>query len=422
LGEFSLNFSAGGTTTKDKAKKHPVVTKPEIYRLAVVASHPVQYQAPLFQLLARNPALDLTVYYGNDSSLAGEVDPGFGVPVRWDRPLLAGYRSEFLSYSAERVGKLKKFTRPAHIIKELKKDRYDAVLINDYSSSESLFAYIGAWLSRTPVLLKTESELFKPRRWQVKLFKKLILSWLIKGTAAFLTIGKANRAFYTSFGVKPEKMFDTPYSVDNDFFTGLAASLDAERGALKQQLGFAPDRPLIIFSAKLIERKRPMDLLEAYKSLTGQGLEAGLLFIGEGGLRPEMEAFIARHGLDRVKITGFKNQMELPALYASGDIFVLPSRFDTWGLVVNEAMLFGMPVIVTDMVGAGQDLVEPDVTGHVYPVGDIASLAGLLEGLIKDPEKRARMGRAAQEHITRWNYKTCEQGILQALQAVRAGR
>ncbi len=187
---------------------------------------------------------------------------------------------------------------------------------------------------------------------------------------------------------------------------------------LKQQLGLPVDDPLIIFSAKLIERKRPLDLLQAYKSLIERGLQASLLFTGEGELRYELETFIREHALGQVKITGFKNQTELPSLYASGDIFVLPSRFDTWGLVVNEAMLFGLPTIVTDMVGAAQDLVVPGVTGFVYPAGDVARLTQLLEELLIDPAKRVKMGEAARQRIEMWNYGACIEGVVQALKMV----
>ncbi len=390
----------------------------ERYRLVVVTSHPVQYQAPLFRQLARHPSIDLTVYYGNDSSLANTVDPDFGIPVVWDRPLLDGYRSVFLTHCTKPITKSSRLAAYSHIILDFCRNRYDAVFIHGYATPFSALAYLAAWISRTPVLLRTESELLRARATGLKVAKRLFLNLLFHGTAAFLVIGSANREFYMQHRVVWRKMYQTPYCVDNDYFAAKCQELRPRRAELKQALGFPPALPVITFSGKLIERKRPMDLAMAYQQLVEAGTSAGLLIIGEGRLRSELEDFFAAQQLPHVRLVGFKNQTELPECYVCGDVLVLPSAFETWGLVVNEGMLFGMPVITTDMVGAARDLIENDVTGYVYPVGDVPGLARLLQGLLSDPEKRLNMGGAAQRRVSKLNYQACVEGIVKALQDI----
>src|SRR5262249_878416 len=157
-------------------------------------------------------------------------------------------------------------------------------------------------------------------------------------------IGEANRHFYSAFGVDPRKLFDTPYSVDNDFFLGERARVTQTKSQLKADLGIADDAAIVCFSGKLIERQRPLDLARAYRKLRQAGQNAALVFIGDGPLRANLEQTVREQQLTDVVFAGFRNQCELAPIYAASDIFVLPARFETWGLVVNEAMLFDLPV------------------------------------------------------------------------------
>ena len=161
-----------------------------------------------------------------------------------------------------------------------------------------------------------------------------------------------------------------------------------------------------------------MDLLRPFHRLSSEGIEAALLVIGDGNLRDEAERYVTIEHLKNVRFVGFQNQRQLSKYYVCGDIFVLPAQFDTWGLVVNEAMLFGMPVIVSRGVGSAHDLVRPGVTGEIYPIGDVERLAGHLRELILFPDKRAQMGAAAADLVAQYSYTVCGDGILEALRSV----
>jgi glycosyltransferase involved in cell wall biosynthesis len=393
---------------------------PRRYRLAAVSSHPVQYQAPLFRRLAGDPSIDLTVYYGRDDHFAKAVfDKGFGIPVAWDRPLLDGYTAIFLSEGANAgksgpVGYL-------NLVRDLYRQRYDAVLVSGYATLLSVVAYFGAWLSATPILLRTESELLRKRKLWVRFVKRIGLFVLFRRTSAFLSIGKANRQFFRHYGAADRVIFDTPYCVDNDFFVNARHRLFAQRQELKKAVGLSEDLPVVVFCGKFIDRKRPLDLIVAFARLQSDGINANLLLIGEGPLRPDIQRLITSYRLKNVVLVGFKNQTELAECYACGDVFVLPSEFDTWGLVVNEAMLFGMPVIATDMVGSAQDLIEDEVTGFVYPVGSIDRLTYFIKELLLDSVKREAMGLEAERRVSRLSYDACKLGVASALAAVGRG-
>jgi glycosyltransferase involved in cell wall biosynthesis len=387
------------------------------FRLAVVTSHPVQYQAPLFQRLARDSRFELTVYYGHDGSVAGEVDPGFGLPIVWDRPILAGYSSEFLTTRADGHSKnILSWRVWRWLTVEFRRHKFDAVMIHSYATPSSLLAYAAAHATRTPVLLRTESELLRPRSAWRHFAKYAFMRMLARFTAGFLVIGSANRHFYSSFGISEDRLFDTPYAVDNEFFDQARKDLFPKRDQIRAELGFGVEERVVVFSGKIIDWKRPFDLIEAVQRLCAEGLPVSLLLIGDGQLRARLQESVNDRGLSSVRFAGFVNQTGLARYYLAGDILVLPSRSETWGLVVNEAMLFSMPAIVTDMVGSAQDLVQDGVTGYVYKVGDVDALTNRIRNLVSDRQLCADMGKAARAKVLTWSFDEDLSGILKALQ------
>lgn len=372
------------------------------YKVAVLTSHPVQYQAPLFKALASREDLNLSVFYRSDFSIQGGLDKGFGIPIRWDRPLLEGYAYQFLDNSLE-------------IIAILKQQKFNALLIHSYATLFSLAGYCGGIVFEIPILLHTESEMLRKRNVWTQWIKTMILKSLFSKTAAFLSIGRQNYQFYESFGIPDSRIFQTPYCVDNDFFLQQGNFWKEKRLETLRELSLPNRQPTIIFSGKLIPRKRPFDLLSAYAAIHREGYRANLILIGDGVLRREIEQYIKDNRLGNARVIGFKNQTEISKFYSVGDIFVLPSVFDTWGLVINEAMLFSMPVITTDRVGAGYDLVEDGQTGYRYIAGNVNALAQYLITLLTEDDLRKKMGENSLQKVLGYNYDNCIEGIMNAL-------
>jgi glycosyltransferase involved in cell wall biosynthesis len=387
------------------------------YRLAVLTSHPIQYQAPLFQKLANHPQIDLMVYFCSDYGVTERLDPGFGIPLKWDIPLLDGYSHTFLqNYAPRPLPNTPLGLLCPGIWRELKRGMYDAIVVHvAYTSVQSWITYLAAWLTGTPVLFRGETVLRFGHSRAKGLAKGILLRFLFKGTAAFLTIGTKSAEFYRCNGVPGERLFFTPYAVDNAFFMQALKNLDGARSSVREELGLTEDMPIIIYASKLTDRKRPMDLLQAFERLNAR---AALIFVGDGKLRQPMERWAKERGVSAVHFLGFKSQTELPRYYAASNLFVLPSSYEPWGLVVNEAMCLGLPIITTSDVAAAWDLVRHGENGFVYSTGDLEALTRHINDVLASPEKRRAMGRRSVEMIHPWNHDACVEGVLRALQHV----
>jgi glycosyltransferase involved in cell wall biosynthesis len=274
-----------------------------------------------------------------------------------------------------------------------------------------------AFVSGIPVLLRGETNLLLSLpSWKATL-KRWLLAKLFKRVSAFLAIGRYNTEFYEAYGVSPQRIFSVPYAVDNDFFTSQAQKHLPFKSELKRDFGIPDNLPVILFVGKLTPVKRPLDLLKAFEELLRTHL-AALVYVGDGELRGELECYVQKQNLSHVYFTGFRNQTELPRFFSMADIFVLPSGCEPWGLVVNEAMCFHLPVIVSDQVGACGDLVHEGGNGFAYPSSQVPALADKLRLLVSDNTRRQQMGESSYRIIQRWGYREDAEGILKCLEKV----
>lgn len=384
-------------------------------RLAVLTTHPVQYAAPLFRRLASEPDIDLTVFFASDFSVRNFTDPGFGRQIHWDVPLLDGYRSEFLPdwFHKSTSGGVT-WWRPwaRGLNRRLRAGRFDWLVIHGYSRPSHWMAVAAARMAGARVLIRDEATLISQQRGPVKqALKRLFFAMLDRSIHGFLTIGSLNTAYYRSFGIPPDRLFLTPYAVDNDFFRAPAGP----GRALRERLGIPADAPAILYAAKLEPRKHPDHLLEAFKRLDRSKLPVPphLLIAGDGELMQRLREAAA--GREDVHFLGFQGQHDLLACYAACDCFVLPSSSEPWGLVVNEAMNAGKAVIVSDQVGCGTDLVHPGENGLVFPVGDIPALTAALDMVCRDPDQTRAMGLRSLEIISAWDLEADIRGFRHAL-------
>ena len=390
-------------------------------KFAILTSHPIQYQIPLFQELAKNSKIDLTVYFCWKAGSQKEYyDKQFGRKIVWDLSLLDGYNYKFLNnFSLRSSSDFWGQINPG-IIVELIKNHPDALLVYGWNSFTNWLVFTASFIRKITVFLHSENplnqELLKSK-WKIKI-KKIILGALFKFISAFLYIGEENKKFYQYYGVPEEKLFFVPYAVDNSRFIAVNKELRIKNYELRKKAGIGKSDVVILFVGKLIEKKRPMDLLKAYHQLIIHNSKfiIHLLFVGDGALRSELENYIKEHNLKNVHFTGFKNQTELPKYYAMADIFVLPSGVgETWGLVVNEAMCFSLPVIISDIVGCGKDLVKNEKNGYIFPVGDVKKIAEHLADLIKNPKRRKLFGEKSLNIIKNYNHDRDIDGILKTL-------
>jgi glycosyltransferase involved in cell wall biosynthesis len=384
------------------------------FRLAHVASHPVQYQAPLLRRLAQEPGLITKTFFLTDAGARPYYDSGFDRVVQWDVPLLEGYDHQFV---ARDLRLPLRFNQPAGFSwrRAFAAGAFDAVWLDGYAHGPLLRAFAAAKTLGMRVLVRGETH--DGLRRTEPVWRRAAQRALFRGVDAFLAIGSANRRFYLARGVPAERIHMTPYSVDNDFFRLGAGSARSPRQSLVSELRLSPSLPVVLFAAKLQPRKRCADLLRAYESIH-EHVRAHVVVVGDGSERERLMQYVAARRLDDVRFVGFKNQSELRAYYDLCDIFVLPSDAEPWGLVVNEVMNAGKPVVVSDGVGAARDLVPHGRTGYVFPVGDIGALGEHLRVLLEQPDLRLRMGASARALVGEWGLDATVAGFRGAINAL----
>lgn len=381
-------------------------------RLAWISTHPIQYQAPLLRQIGACPDIELTALFFSDFSTRSFVDPEFNRTIQWDTPLLEGYHSEFLPGTGSQVSTIKAFEpRVGGLSERLKRTNFDAVLVQGWQHYGMLKA---AWLAKRAglqVLMRCEATDHVASSTGLKgKAREAVVSFLLSNVNKCLAIGTRNREFYLRRGVKTESIGSMPYCVDNDHFRQKAQATDVS--ALRAELGMDATRPVILYASKLMRRKFPDHLLQAYAQLPEP--RPYLLYVGDGELRPALEAEVESRKLADVRLLGFRNQSELPAFYALSDIFVLPSINETWGLVINEAMNAGCAIISTDQVGSAVDLVEHGKNGYVLKAGDIPALTASLNSCL-DPERLQAMQTESLKRIEHWGIRENVQGLRAAL-------
>lgn len=386
------------------------------HRLAIVASHVIQYQDPLFRRIAAEADIDLTVLYCDRRGSDAFHDEDMNATVAWDvEQLLTGYRHRFLR-NLSRLDAKRPFLRMLNpgIVPAIIRGRFDAVIFMiGWGSATAWLGFLACRLSGTPFFLFGDSSFPPPERTLRQKLRAAMLRMIFRQASGFMTSGRLNADYYAHYGADRGRFFHMPFAIDNERFAAAARLTPAERDELRERHGIAPDEVAIGFSGKLVERKDPRTLVDAFARMRHRD-RARLVFIGDGPLRPELEQAAAR-----ARFLGFVNQSDLPHAYAICDVLVLPSRFEPRGLVVNEAMACGLPVIASDRVGAVGDLVQDGENGFVFPAGDAATLAAQLDRIVEDGALRARMAQRSRELIQDWSFETEVRGVRAMLERQR---
>jgi glycosyltransferase involved in cell wall biosynthesis len=397
--------------------------------LAYLVSHPIQYQAPLLRRIAQEPDIELTVFFGSDFSVRGYKDEGFGVGVKWDVPLLDGYRYVFLPKLRDK--ETVSVTSPVNygIVKALRGGQdgpaFDALWVHGYASVNAMHGILAAKMLGIPVLVRAESWLRDRGRSGLKLaLKRLFFGVLQRLVDGVLPIGTLNAEYWGHYFGEDVPQFLMPYAVDNAYFAERARAAQAGRVELLAKLGLDAGRPVVLFCSKLQGRKHCDHLIEAYVKLAerpGEEPWPYLVIVGDGEERAALERQAAATGFGSIRFCGFRNQSELPGFFDLATVFVLPSRHEPWGLIVNEVMNAARAVIVSDDVGCGPDLIDDGVEGCIYPVGDVEALAGALRRVLAGEGSAEAMGERGYERIQGWGFEEDVRGLRKALAAVAPG-
>jgi glycosyltransferase involved in cell wall biosynthesis len=397
------------------------VTTPSVVnkvRVAHLVSHPIQYFVPLYRSLANRPEIDLTVFFCCGASLGEHFDRGFGRYITWDVPLAEGYHYHVSSMASKRHP-LDGFDwrLDMSIIRRLVQEQYDIIWLHGRMSLHAWFAMFYGRFKGIPVFLRDDANLLVPRSVCKRILKRTILPLFYRNIIG-LAVSRSNQTFFKHYGTGI--IFPCGYAVDNRALQARHNTLRKQRSALRASFGVEGDEPLILFCGKLIAHKCPELLLEAFSTVRNT-TRCSLLFVGDGQLKRKLEESVSARNIPNVHFVGFLNQTELPNAYASADLMVLPSSYkETWGLVVNEAMNFGLPVIVSDHVGCADDLVKNRVNGLVFESGNLEALVSCLNSLIGSAPVREAYGKNSLKAVAAYSLEESTKQIVTAFTSVLA--
>jgi len=367
-------------------------------KLAIITTHPIQYYAPVFQLMHKRAKLEVKVFYTWGEASAHKFDPGFNKKIKWDIPLLEGYPYEWVQNTSKDPGThhFNGIVNP-DLIGQIKNWQPDALLIYGWGFQSHL-KVMRYFKNKLPVFFRGDSTLLDEEKGLRTILKTVFLKWVYRHTDHAFYPGANTKAYFKKYGLKDNQLSFAPHAIDNKRF---AADRSGEALSLKKKLGIEDKEIVILFAGKFEEKKAPGQLLDAFLNLNAKG--AQLLFVGNGPLEQQLklkaETSAAVHFMD------FQNQSEMPVVFQACDLFCLPSKGpgETWGLAINEAMASGKAILVSDKAGTASDLVKSGKNGDIFRAGNTADLADKLSSLIyKGKSGLAEMGEYSKFLIGKW--------------------
>lgn len=387
-------------------------------RLATLSGVPSPYKLPLYRALHEDPRVDFTAIFASSAGIR-PADDSFLRGVVWDVDLTGGYRSVFLRKADRSPGLGASFWSVCDpdIVRVLQRDRCDVLWLDGYNSATYLMAVATQRALGGRLIFREEQTMLHARGFGKTVVKEAVLRTLFKGHHA-MYVSTENKRWFEHYGVPPERLFPAPYTVDNAFFRAQAERLRPRRRELRREFGIADaDAPVVLTVCRLVEKKQPLFLLEAFRRVREE-VRCSLLIGGAGPLEGQMRHKVAADRIPDVHFAGFLNQSEVSRAYACADVFTLLSReHETFGVVVPEAMNFGLPVVVTDKVGCAADLVSRDFNGDIVPADDPHAAASVLRRVVEDDARRRRMGEASIDRIEQWTPERTAAGVIAATAA-----
>jgi glycosyltransferase involved in cell wall biosynthesis len=384
-------------------------------RLAILSSHPIQYYGPLFRELAKQ--LDLHIFFAHRATAQEQARAGFEKAFEWDIDITEGYEHSFLGNASRQPGTDHFFGCDTPEIRlSLRNGDFDALLLMGWHLKTYLQGLLAAKRLSMPVLVRGDSHLNTPRSDLKTVMKAIAYPGFLRQFDAALYVGQRSRAYYEHFLYPANRLFFSPHAIDTSWFASRAT---IEAGAqLRERLGICSDKKTVLFAGKLVPFKRPLDLVEAVMICRQRGLAPEILVAGDGPLRRELVESASAAGI-RLHMLGFCNQSEMPTVYSAADFLALPSDgHETWGLVANEALACGRPIIVSEECGCAPDLACDGIVGRTFPVGNVAVLADAIADLAAQRPELAQIASISRAY----SLEAAANGIRGALDWVLSER
>lgn len=375
-------------------------------KLAIISSHPIQYNAPLFALMAENGLLELKVFYTwGEESIKAKFDPDFRLVVEWDIPLLKGYQYQFVKNVAKNPGSHHFFgIDNPDLVQDIEVWGADVVWVWGWSFKSHL-KVMRYFHGKIPVWFRGDSISLSINNWFKSTLRRFFLRWVYSHVDLAFYVGEHNKNYYLEHGLKSYQLVLARHAVDNARFEKSQVSSEMI-SAFRNQLGLLESDFVVLFAGKLEPRKNPFYLKEIWVNITSKNIK--LLVVGNGPLELELKDKCKND--DRIVFLDFQNQTQMPKLYKSCNALILPSASETWGLAINEAMASGIPVLASEFSGGAIDLIQEN-GGSIFALNNAKAVAHTIENWSTDQELYLKMKSNVQRRIDDFSY----QNIVKAL-------
>lgn len=377
-------------------------------KIAIISTHPIQYQVPLFKYLNKKN-FNINVFFASNHGVnAKKKDHEFLRKIKWDidKDMLSGFNYKFSKNQKNNINDFKLNFK--NLENELFRGDYKFIIIMGWNNLFYLSAIYFALKYKIKIILRVETNLLFKINPLKKIIKYFILKQLFKKISYFLSIGKLNKLFYLYHGVPIKKIFDAPYFVDNSFFKK-KTNFNKIKKTLKIE-----NKKVVLFVGKLIERKNPLEFLKLAKMYKSNN-KVKFLMIGDGILKKKCSDFIKEENLLNTSIIGFVNQKNLVTYYQSSDLLVMPSYYETWGLAINEAFASNTPVICSSNCSAAKDLIIYGKTGFTYQIGELEDLFNKTQKILENKEVSKKMKLNIKKKIKLFSLEKTANSILKII-------
>jgi len=373
---------------------------PSLRKLAIITSHPIQYNAPLFSLLSNRGIIKIKVFYTwGAKSIGRKFDPDFNKVIEWDIPLLDGYDYQFATNISPKPGSHHFFgcINP-YLLQAINDWQPNCIMVYGWNFFSHLLV-LKYYKNRLPIFFRGDSHLLNYTSNFKAILRRIWLRSVYSNIDKAFFVGTKNKEYFRYFGLLDSQLVFVPHAIDNERFSK-KSTIDSYRN----QLGISSDAKVILFAGKLEPRKNPELLLQAFNMLNVSS--AVLVIVGNGVLEEKLKVIAFAN--QNIIFLPFQNQTQMPAIYGLADIFVLPSQSETWGLSVNEAMAAGCTVIASDKCGCALDLIENGVNGYIFESNNVMALS---EALLSALSRSDEMGICSTLRIANWTYSNCATAI-----------
>lgn len=377
-------------------------------KLAIVTTHPIQYNAPWFKLLSERALVDVRVFYTWSQLANGEkYDPDFKKNVAWDIPLLEGYSYQFIENTSTQPGShhFKGIKNPT-LNSQILAWQADCILIIGWSHHSHLNC-LRYFKNKVPLLFRGDSNLIDEKTGLKKIARRLFLSWVYSHIDKALFVGKANFEYYKKHGLKSKQLVQARHAIDNERFSEINQGLLSQGRAQFASVGIQENDFVVLFVGKLEEKKNPAFIIHLAGKIHDPQIK--FLIVGSGGLEEALKQ--QAKNCPQVKFLPFQNQAIMPSIYQLSNALCLPSKGpgETWGLAMNEAMAAGLPVLGSTKAGGSIDLIKDN--GIIFQPEAVNEVKDYILTLKNSPKKYTDAQTASLSHIKNFTFTQIAEAV-----------